>query len=604
MKESNSLQRKDVPIEWTWNREGVFDSWDAWQKEYESALADLPRLQAFAGKLNEGSHLLIDWFKEYNKQWRRLMKLFGYARMALVVDTTEDEAKGPYGQAISLYSQFKTAISFALPELLSIGETLLSWSSESPDLAIYQHYFEDLLREKSHRRSTEVEEILGQLEESFSGPRRTGSEMTNTDMKFADAEDSQGIFYPVYQSTITPDGIQSSDRDRRRTAWENFFDGHLALQNSLASNYITSVQQHVFLARARDYDSVLQMRLSPGNVPLTIFHNIINTFKKNLPVWHRYWEVKRKILGLKELHPYDVWAPIVKEQPKIPYAKAVDWISEALAPLGQEYVTILRRGCLEERWVDYAPNLGKMQGAAAWLRVDTPPFIYMSYDETILSMSVLAHELGHSMHAYFTDENQLEVYNFEAISSSVSETASNFNQALLRAFLLQKKHDDPIFQIALLDEMIFNFHRYFFTMPILARFEFEVFSRAEQNESLTTQILNQIMAELFTEAYGTTMVDDSDRTAVTWAQFAHLFSPYYTFQYAVGISAASALANGVLTNQAGAAKQYLKFLSAGGSLYAIDLFHLAGVDMTTAEPVERAFATLSEAIDELERLAT
>lgn len=604
MKSAKPLLRKDVPLKSTWNREIVYGSWDAWQADYDSALSELSQLQAFAGKLGQDSLQLVYWFKEYKRQWRRLFKLYGYTRMAYVVDTSDEEVRGPYGQVISLYAQFAAAISFAAPELIDLGEILLAWSEENPELKIYKHYFEDLLRQKSHRRSAEVEELLGQLEESFSGPGRTADEMTNTDMKFVDAIDKQGNVHPVYQSTITPHGIQSSDRERRRTAWESFYDAHLALQNSLASNYITSVQQHVFLARARDYDSVLHMQLSRGNLPVEVFHNIISTFKKNLSVWHRYWEVKRKILGVKEFRPYDVWAPIVKEQPRIPYTQAVNWICEALSPLGEEYVSVLRRGCLEERWVDYAPNVGKMQGAASWLRVDTPPFIYMSYDQTIMSMSVLAHELGHSMHHYFTDEKQPEVYNFEAISSSVSETASNFNQALLRAFLMREKQNDTTFQIALLDEMIFNFHRYFFTMPTLSRFEYEIFSQAEANKPLTTQFLNETMAKLFSEAYGTTLTDDPARTAITWAQFGHLFSPYYTFQYAVGISAANALADGVLANQSGAAEQYLKFLGAGGSKYAIDLFQLAGVDMATEEPVEKAFAVLSNAVDQLERLAT
>ncbi len=245
-----------------------------------------------------------------------------------------------------------------------------------------------------------------------------------------------------------------------------------------------------------------------------------------------------------------------------------------------------------------------MQGAASSLRFDAPPFIYMTYNNTLTAMSVLAHELGHSMHSYLMSEHQPVVYtNFDVLSSTVTETASNFHQAMLRAFLQNERATDRDFQIALIDEAMFNFHRYFFTMPTLARFEFEVFSRAEQNQPLSAAILNQLARDLFAEGYGETMIDDPPRTALTWAQYLHLYIPYYTFQYSVGISTAHALANRVISKGSGAAQDYLKFLAAGGSLYPMDLFNLAGTDMASPKPVEQAFAVLGDLVDRLESLA-
>lgn len=234
-----------------------------------------------------------------------------------------------------------------------------------------------------------------------------------------------------------------------------------------------------------------------------------------------------------------------------------------------------------------------------------PPFIFTTYDESMLSVSILAHELGHSMHSYYTYHNVPDVYNgIEAISSTVLETASNFHQAMLRAYLRSERGDDINLQIAMIDEAIFNFHRYFLTMPTLARFEYEVFSRAEAGEPLTVGALKDLLKGFCADAYGDTMTDDPDRSAIAWAQFLHLYFPFYTFQYAVGISAASALSEGVLAGKGGAVERYLSFLKAGGSLYTMDLFELAGVDMTSAEAIEAAFRVLADLVDQLERLAT
>ena len=358
------------------------------------------------------------------------------------------------------------------------------------------------------------------------------------------------------------------------------------------------------MAQERGYSSVLDMMLSPANLPVSVFHTLIETFQQNLPIWHRYWEAKRRILGVAEIHPYDIWAPMIKHPPLVPYRQAVDWICAGLAPLGDEYVQILRSACLEQRWVDYFPNMGKSQGAASSLHIETPPFIYMTYVDTVGSMSVLAHELGHSLHLYYTGENQPVAYNnFNVFSSAVTETASNFNQAMLRAYLRELKKDERDFQIALLDEAIYNFHRYFFIMPTLARFEYEVFQRAERNQPLSAPILNEICQRFFAEGYGDTLQDDPQRTSITWAEFGHLYLPFYTFQYSVGISAAHALAHRVLTEGSPAAQDYLKFLKAGASLYPMDLFNLAGVNMASPQPVKKAFVVLEGMVAQLETLA-
>jgi oligoendopeptidase F len=289
----------------------------------------------------------------------------------------------------------------------------------------------------------------------------------------------------------------------------------------------------------------------------------------------------------------------------IPYKQSVEWICESLKPLGEEYVSVLRQGSLEGRWVDYAPNIEKRQNAASSLQVGRkPPFIYMSYDDSIIALSTLTHELGHSMHGVFTAENQPDVYNeYEAISSTVGETPSNFHQAMTRAYLRELKADDKDFQLALIDEAMANYHRYFFIMPTLARFEVEVFARAAQGQPLTAVELNHIMQGFFAEGYGETMRDDPARTGITWAQFLHLFEPFYTFQYAIGISAADVLASKILAGEEGLTERYIEFICAGGSEYTMGLFDMVGVDLSTPAPVEASFKVLAGLVDQLEALA-
>jgi oligoendopeptidase F len=355
--------------------------------------------------------------------------------------------------------------------------------------------------------------------------------------------------------------------------------------------------------KARNFHSSLEATLFNGNVPVEMFHNLLDIFKKNLPLWHRYWRLRRKALGVKTLHPYDVWAPLTSKRHKVPFEKAVNWICEGLAPMGEEYVSVMRNGCLQDRWVDWSPNAGKRQGAFS-TRVprDTHPFIMMSYTDSIGSMSTLSHELGHSMHAYYASRAQPMFYYL--YPSIVAETASNFNQAMTRAHLL---HSNPgkSFQIALLEEAMSNFHRYFFVMPTLARFELETHQRVEQGQALTAASMIELMADLFSEGFGGEMNLDRQRVGITWGTFTtHLYIDFYSFQYAIGISAANAIAKRILSGTPNAAQDHINFLKAGSSKPPLEVFKIAGVDMTSTQPIEDAFEVLEEYIERLETLTS
>jgi len=376
-------------------------------------------------------------------------------------------------------------------------------------------------------------------------------------------------------------------------------DTFLRFKNTLASNLITSVKADVFTMRARGHESTLDLALFPWNLPTSTFYNLIDVFKKNLPTWHRYWRVRRNALGVEELHPYDIWALLSKVRPILPYERGTELICDGLAPLGQEYVATVRRGCTEERWVDVKPNKGKQGGAFSSGAPGVHPFIMMTYTDEVFSMSTLAHELGHSMHSYFTWQNQPVVYSDYGMF--VAETASNFHQAMVRGYLLETVQD-PAFQLAVLEEAMSNFHRYFFIMPTLARFELVVHEREEEGEGMSADDMIALMADLFSEGYGGEMHVDPQRVGITLATFPHLYVDYYVFQYATGISAANALAKRIRSGTPGAVDDYLNFLKSGNAVYPTDALKVAGVDMTTPAPVEAAFEVLAGYVDRLEKL--
>ena len=591
--------RADVPVESTWNHESVFPSFDAWREEYQAAIAAISEIEPYQGTLAQSPERLAEWFDVHSALARRVWTLFMYPVMWQACDGNNEEIKGMVGQAQGLAGQFTAAVAFAEPELLAMDEeTLLGWL-QLDQLSLYQQHIDDLLRKKKHVLSAEVEAVLGLLSDPLGRIESIRSALNDMDLTFEAAVDSAGAPQPLVQSTINK-LLADSDREARKNAWRNYADSYLEFNNTLATTYLASVKSNVVRARMRGYESVLHAKLSPGNIPVEVFHNLIDTYEKHIPTWHRYWDVRRRALGYDTIHPWDIWAPLTSDDPALSFPEAVDMIAEGMAPLGADYVATMRRGCLKERWVDYAINEGKSEGAFSFGTYDSMPFIMMSFDGNLSSMSTLAHELGHSMHSHYTRETQPFVYSH--YSMFAAEVASNFNQALVRAHLFAR-NDERAFQLALIQEAMDNIHRYFFIMPTLARFEFEVHSRMENDEPLTPESLNQIMSEFYAEGYGETMSDDPRRTGITWAQFGHLYEAYYTFQYATGISAAHALANAILAgDDADAVERYLAFLHAGGSDYPIPALQAAGVDMSTPVAVEETFAVLEGLVDRLEGL--
>jgi oligoendopeptidase F len=542
---------------------------------------------------------LADYLALAEDLGRQAAKLYFYAMMSSSVNAHDTTARALLGQILGLYAQLQSKTAFAQPELLAAGrEAVAALLTQDERLSGREQWLDDLFRQQAHVLSREVEEVMGLFNASFRMVEEIFNELANTDLTFPDAVGSDGQTFKVTQATIGT-ALESPDRALRRSAWNGYADSYLAFKNTFAQTYLTHVRQKVTEARLRRYESVLHMALDVHNLPTSVFHNLIDTFKANLHIWQRFWDVKRRVLKQKDFRPYDIWAPMTDHPPAVPFEQAVEYISAGMALLGSDYVRVLREGCLEQRWVDRAVNVGKRQGAFSYGTYDTMPFIMMSYDDSLGAMSTLAHELGHSLHSYHT--NHAQPYCYSGYSMFLAEVASNFNQAMTRAYLFQQPLDRD-FKLALIQEAIDNFHRYFFIMPTLARFEFEVYSRAERDEPLTTDTLLEIMRSLYAEGYGTTMIDDPERTAITWAQFQHLYEPYYTFQYATGISAAHAFSADIRSGVEGAAERYLGFLRAGRSAYPLDVLRAAGVDMTTPAVVEKTYGVLAGIVDQLESL--
>jgi len=586
-----------------WNAESVFEDEAGWEQAVDTILSRLPDLQEFKGHLGDSPDLLADWFDASERVHRLMAKVMVYSTMAYSCDVGDQEAAAKADRARSVAAQLGAAASFAVPEMLALGlPKLREWVATSPRLSHLGHYFDRLEKLQKRIRSAEVEELLTQVSDPLASALSVHSVLANTDLKFAPAVGADGELHEVAQGTIAS-LLTSPDREIRRTAFESYADVHLAMRHAMAASLAGGIKRDVFFARARGYASSLEAALEPSHIPVDVYHNVVRTFRDNVGTWHRYWRLRRHALGVEVLRPYDTRAQISSTTLKVPYEQAVDWIAEGVAPLGEEYVRVMRKGALEDRWVDIYPNKGKRMGAFSTGAMDTRPFIFMSYNDDIFSMSTLAHELGHSMHSYHSRGTQPYVYSNYGLFQA--EVASNMHQALTRRHLLATQ-TDPALQVAVIEEAMSNFYRYFFIMPSLARLELEIHERVERGGALTADYLNGLMADLMIEVYGSEVeVNEWDRERIgsTWAQFhTHLYSNFYVYQYATGIAAADHLVQRMAARDPKAVASYLAFLKSGGSMYPLEGLRMAGVDMTSAEPVEAAFATLASMVDRLEKL--
>jgi len=596
----DALPRSEVPDDQRWDRAALFEDLAAFDAAASAVAARLDEIRAFSGTLDRGPARLAAWLDTIEGVERDLGRLRVWASMASSVDTNDEPARERADRLTALGAHVAEAAAFATPELVAIGtDTLRSWIGD-PALPDRERWLQRLERDAPHVRSAEVEALLGALRTPFAGAATTHGLLANAELDVPPARDANGVDHAVTQSVVS--ALKGSpDRTLRESAWKSYADAHLARKRTMANLLTTGARQTNLLARARGYDDALAMTLTPLEVPRGVVDALLDAYQANLGVWHRWFELKRRHLGLERLRPWDVDAPVCPSPPHVAYETSVDWLAAALAPLGDDYVQAMRRGALQEGWVDRAPNAGKRMGAFSTSWGGSKPYIMMSWTDDLDSASTLVHELGHSMHSYLSWNAQ--PYPYARYTLFAAEVASNFNQAMMRDHLFRERAGDRDFELALIDETMSNFGRYFLIMPTLMRFELELHRRADSGEGLSADALTTLLAQLFAEAYGPAMEMDDERVGITWAQFhTHLYSRFYVFMYATGIAGAHAFARRIVDGADGAAERYLAFLREGGRTPPLEAMRRAGVDLASPEPVADAFRVLDAHVDRFEAL--
>lgn len=589
--------RADVPFDQTWALESVFATDDVWEAAFAAADERLSGLEAYRGRIAEGANTLLAALLLADDLREEISPVVIYATLHRAEDATNTHYGELADRAIGLASRFGAAASFIGPEIAALPEeTLDDWIASEPGLARFRQALQRIRRRRDHIRSVEVEELLARAAEVTSASEMTQSVLEDGELPLGEITNESGETVRLAQGNLQR-YLDSPNRRVRQEAWERSADAYLAFRNTFAAALAGAIKGDVFYARARGYSSALEASLAEDDIPPAVFHTLIDTVWRHFPVWQRYFRVRRLLLGLPagELHGYDLEAPLANS-PSFPWERGVETILASLRPLGHEYVAEVERG-MAERWVDRVANIGKGGGAFSSGVYGTEPFISMTYQDTLTSVSTLTHEIGHSMHSLLTWRHQPVTY--ADYGMSAAETASNFNQALMGAHMLTDS-DDRDWTIAVIEERMANYQRYLFTMPILARFELAAHERVEAGAALSADWMSQTLLGYYREAYGSEVVIDPARMGITWARFPHLFMNFYVFQYGVGIAAAAALSEAVLTEGQPAQERYLNFLKAGGSVDPMVGLRQAGIDMTSPEPVERAFAIMSGYIDRLE----
>lgn len=589
-------KRQDIDAAHKWHIEDYYANDTLWEDAYTSLAQNLSKLSAFAGHLHASADTLLDCLQQNEALSLQLDQLYTYANMRMHEDSANAYYQGLASRAEQLLIQYSAAISFLTPEILAIPEdTLRSWRTQ-PKFAVYDHYFDNLLRQKAHTLSPAEENLLAQAAEMGGAPQHIFTMLNDADIRFGEITDADGN-----PATLTKGRyvtfLESSDRRVRKEAFDTLYDAYTKQKNTLAATYAASVKSDVFFAKARNYASAREMALADDNIPVSVYDNLIETVHRHLPLMHRYVALRKKLLGLDEVHMYDLYAPLVADvDTKIPFAQAKQTVLEALSVMGTDYTDALRHG-MESGWIDVYENEGKRGGAYSWGSYGVHPFVLLNHNDTVNSMFTLAHEMGHALHSYFTWQKQPYLYSGHKIF--VAEVASTCNEALLMEYLLQNTKDTTMRKY-LINYFLEQFRGTLFRQTMFAEFEKITHEMAERGEPLTWENMNQIYRNLNHQYFGDDIVIDA-AIDIEWARIPHFYNAFYVYQYATGYSAAIALSRKILKEGQPAIDAYLDFLSKGDSEYSIDLLKGAGVDMSQKEPIENAMQVFATLLDEMEQ---
>lgn len=593
------LKRSDVPEEMTWDLTKIFATEADWEATFKDVEALLPKIASYNGRLRRSGRLLLEALTLRDEISQKVSKLYVYARMNSDVDTTVSHYQELFGRVQDLYGKVSASMAYMSPEILSIKtDRLEGWVEKYDGLAVYKHEFDELAREREHVRSPEVEAVLADASQVFSGPGNIHTMFDNADLRFPEVEDETGQMAPLTHGNWSSKWLDNPDRETRRRAYDTMFGTFNTWRNTLAATYAANVKLDIFSAKSRKYDSALHHALEGINLPVDVYHSLIDTVHANLPRVQRYMDLRRRILGVDKLKWYDLYVPMVPDfEYKISYAEAQEKILAAMGRLGSEYVDALRGG-FNSRWIDVMESEGKKSGAYSWGTYGTPPYMLMNWHDTMDSMFTLAHEAGHSMHSWFSRKNQ--PYPYSGYTLFLAEIASTCNEALLAHQLLSET-DDPELRKYILNHQLESIRATLVRQTLFAEFEMIAHAKAEAGEALTADVLCAIHKGL-NEKYYAPAVEIDDAIGIEWARIPHFFNSFYVYQYATGISAAMSLARQIIEEGEPAVKRYIKFLSSGSSDYSINLLRDAGVDLSTPAPIQEALDAFDGYLDQYEEL--
>src|SRR5215469_6568543 len=598
----NTLQtmtkRSDIAKEFTWDLESIYATNNAWENSFKKIEQGLPELEALKGTLGQSGEALLKVLLTRDELYEELETLFVYASMRKDEDTTNSEYQGMFDRAMQLFVRASTIGSYIEPEILALAQaTLDTFVKETPGLGLYRQQLDDINRNRPHVRSAEVEAILAAAGEIAEVPDSIFSMIDNADLKLPDIQNEQGEEVPLTKGNYLV-YIRSTDRRVRKEAFEGMHGTFLKQRNTIAATLAGQIKGSIFFTRQRGFGSSRERALARNNIPVSVYDSLVETVSEHIHLLDRYMKLRKRLLRLDELHMYDLYVPIVKETTdEISYQEACDTVVSALAPLGENYTRILREA-FKDRWIDVYETPGKRGGAYSGGGYTTRPFILLNYQNKRESMYTLAHELGHSMHSYFTRSHQ--PFQYGDYTTFVAEVASTLNEGLLTEYLLRTNADSAV-RLAILNHSLEDLRGTLFRQTMFAEFEQLVHDEAEQGESLTADRLSTLYHELNAKYYGAEAVLD-ELIDIEWARVPHFYYNFYVYQYATGISASSALVQQILSEGKPAVERYLKFLSSGSSEYSIELLKKAGVDMTSPEPVRQALQLFGRHLAEMEEL--
>ncbi|EJT5913466.1 oligoendopeptidase F [Clostridium perfringens] len=589
--------RDEIPESDKWRIDKIYETPAKWNEELNKLKEEAPKLKDFEGKLGNKEDLKA-FLLLNEKLSRKLGKLYVYAHMRSHEDTSNPEMQSLVNKIDPYSAEFSSYTAYFVPEILSLKEgTIENFINEDKDLKQYKIYFEMILNEKPHILSKEVESVLASVSDCLGAPESIYSMLTNSDMTFGEIVDESSRKVELTEGNYIS-FIKSKDRKVREAAFKLLFGTYKKYENTLATSLTSSIKNFVFESKTRKYNSSLEASLKPNNIPVEVYYNALKTVDENMDALHRYVRIKKKLLNLEEIHMYDLYVPVIEcKKEHLEYKDAISLVEEGLKPLGKEYLDIFNEG-INEGWIDVYENKGKRSGAYSWGSYDTMPYVLLNYNYELNDASTLAHEMGHSIHSYYTRKTQPYIYG--DYSLFCAEVASTTNEILLIHHLIEKETDKNK-KLYLINQELEQIRTTVFRQLMFAEFELKTHEAIENGESLTSEVLCKMWKDINIKYFGEDMNVDEE-ISIEWARIPHFYSDFYVYQYATGYAAASSFANSILSKGEEAVEKYKGFLKAGGSMYPIDTLKMAGVDMTTAKPLKDTLDRFNELLDMLEEI--